>query len=1006
MTSISSQSVPPLGIFLNSVCPGINALDQNIHFKIPTDEDDSSSVIDWPFDTTTFQRAKLNDTYLNISRPYLGPRESTTYLSLPYHVLKSFKDLIKASNKNVNAEGQLQIAANVNPLINDPFKLVNLNPGCLSVIVELDNLHERPHGADNSSTNNNLLINKISNSLKNPFNKLSTNFNKLLKISTSSSTTSYHQNLLTLDKSGFIESILDYDLELYKTQLRDCKKLLISAHINVLNVMGIDANDNFVNTVVETSTKPIIYVDEELLQQQQQQQQQLTQQTQQLSQGQVTTPQTPLKQQKLPTNAANSLPTKPTAPEYKRSVESPVLRVQFRRPAIITVLKGFTNIAHQPVVVVGFESGEITILNLADLSYHTMDYVSSNDSSFSVTSIEVILASVSHADMLIVAGYSNGEVIIVDPMQKDQDKYVKKVVGEDESITFFKKFDLSPFHTESHNLQNQSAVNQQVTSSASSSHSSATIITSNSQSNRNSSLVGHFKVSHKPITSITSTVPYGAGGLYSSSEGLSSTSLSNSGSSYLPNPMVLAIGSDDGLVKIIDLMSTYDCNYGSKLPTNNSIVTDIISNYFNDGITCINFSPDFKFLVVTGKGDIIEVFKMTYYNVNGLLNSNSKHHSSVNTPAAATTTSIGRRSRSNTLNSLNSNPPAPIVPSPNATIDRSPSVTTNLVFLPPLAATPSVSFEMNNIDGELLADSRLGSQTQLSNNSNPQSQAQPSSNSTSLPHCPPVVKDISIVARFKGHANSIQKVEFLPNSSRSNSSLVYKLILCGFDGKIIVWDFDYRALPKVKEYHHHHSHHSQHHLQPSSLVMATNNASTNSALPSKKRTSLVNRASLSTSPNPLSRAKSLTNTSSMSPIQQTPLYLQLVQGVLSKHQRTFSWSIFDDHTNNGNSTASDKEKDDIKVIESIKIINSVYKNLFDLRLKKHYVKLGKSTSAKYTSVIHPIVNDKLVPSIEIALLELDLSHWIGDGKIDGFHLDKESLWCFAKCGDIFKYSIT
>lgn len=138
MTSISSQKIPPLGIFLNSVCPGINQLDSNIHFSIPVSEDSKSQSVDWSLNSNTLQRAKLNDTYLNVSRPYVGVEESRTYMSLPYHILKSFENSIAAVNKNGNSEGQLQIAANINPLVNDPFKLVHLNPGCLSVIVETE----------------------------------------------------------------------------------------------------------------------------------------------------------------------------------------------------------------------------------------------------------------------------------------------------------------------------------------------------------------------------------------------------------------------------------------------------------------------------------------------------------------------------------------------------------------------------------------------------------------------------------------------------------------------------------------------------------------------------------------------------------------------------------------------------------------------------------------------------------------------------------------------------
>lgn len=58
---------------------------------------------------------------------------------------------------------------------------------------------------------------------------------------------------------------------------------------------------------------------------------------------------------------------------------------------------------------------------------------------------------------------------------------------------------------------------------------------------------------------------------------------------------------------------------------------------------------------------------------------------------------------------------------------------------------------------------------------------------------------------------------------------------------------------------------------------------------------------------------------------------------------------------------------------------------------------------RYNVIIHPVVDDTLVPSIEIPLLSLDLSRWVKDCKLDDLYLDDTSLWCFAKSGDLFKY---
>ena len=61
---------------------------------------------------------------------------------------------------------------------------------------------------------------------------------------------------------------------------------------------------------------------------------------------------------------------------------------------------------------------------------------------------------------------------------------------------------------------------------------------------------------------------------------------------------------------------------------------------------------------------------------------------------------------------------------------------------------------------------------------------------------PPLIKDIQIVGRFKGHTNIVKSTKFVKDDF---STLVYKLVSCGYDGKIIVWD--YKALPKIKKSH-------------------------------------------------------------------------------------------------------------------------------------------------------------------------------------------------------------
>lgn len=915
--TVTSENVqlPPVGMFLNSVCPGIQYLAANHHFNLPID---SNNSIDWPLTddaVSVVKRALLSPSYLNISRPPLNSHssqiESTTYVSLPFHILQSFKDSIDYNRaNNTSVDGNFQIAANVNPLLNDPFKLVHLNPGCLSQIIEVSPKFDPSMGTTNG--------NATSFSHKNPFNKLSSNFNKLLKLSTTSTMYPYHlingnnvtssinsHHTSASSPSGststsassayeLVTKILDYHSDTYKSQLCS-KSLLISVHVNVLNVLALGPS-GFVNTKEQPSDKPIIHFDT----------------SRNGSQDANGAP--------ITTGNNTTTPTNPT-PFSSSSVEIPLLRVQFRKSSLVVVLKSFCNSLGQPVVCLGFDLGEILVLNLSDLSFNVLTSVQGDDDNVYVTSIDVILHGLS---MLVVAGYSNGEVAIFDPLKNDTEPYTKRVVGLDEFVTYFKKFDLSPF-----DLKFQ---NKDLTTS-------------------NTAVVGHFKVSHKPITSITSTVPY--------PPALTASDLSGDleSLSHLPSPMVLVLGSDDGFVRFIDLIATYGSNIDlqANQTISNSILTDIVSNYFNDGITSINFSPDFRFLCIAGKGDLIEVFKMTYYNVNGLLSGGHKHHHP--SVSGGGTGGVGKRSRSGTLNSTTLNA---LLGPPTS------------VFLSPLATTPSVSFEMNNIDHALLQEDSSSTSVNASANANS------SANTNNNKLHPPTIKDIKIVARFKGHTNSIRRVEFLHESKQGNpNSLVYKLISCGFDGKIIIWDFDYKALPKVKESH--------------SLTGVTHTT----------RKKSFARNTHTHSPSPVSRGKHV------SPVNTgTGVNVQTSQP-LKHHNRTKSWG-----NNNTNYHIDEMtpglvvNDNEVKIVDSINIINSLYKNLFELRLKKHYSKLlhGKPGIQK-TVLIHPIVSDNLVPSIEIPLLELDLSHWVGDGKIEGFHLEGHSFWCFAKNGDIFRYLI-
>lgn len=743
---IPDSKLPQAQPFLTTVYPGHSYLADNIHFEIESKEQQTHEAsssnsslsnpfkkINWPFAPNSF--AQLQPYYLNIARPPLTEQESTTYVSIPYHINYLFS---RVSHLHKNLEN-IQIGANLNPLNHDPMKTII--SGCLTKII---NVGESPF-QDLKFTN--------------PINEFD------------------------------ILECLDYE-----TKLNNSKKLIISANINILNILGLNQQSQYLYSKGIHDSKSIYPFVE-------------------------------------PEN------------ETGKTIEQPMLRLQFQKN--ITSLHALF-----PLIFIGFDTGELLLVNSIELTYKLIKI---NDLNSCITCIEPFYHPNYH--YLVCCGLANGEVLILNPSSSEspnQLNYVKKVVGKDSKITFFKKFDLS-------------ILNQQ---------------------HNDDLIIGHFKLSHKAVTSIASTLTF-------------SNKTKDSFQLEHLNPMILAISLQDGFVKFIDLMFTFDKNYALDNIQNNSIVTDIISNYFNDGISAIQFSPDFKFLVVVGSGDLIEMFKMSYYNVSGLLKKKDDT-SSLNQNLVSQSSSRGRRSRSGTVNSVSSH---------------------------------------------------RGSGGR---------------------NIPPLIKDIKIVGRFKGHTNSVYQIEFVPDC-------LYKLISCGFDGKVIIWEFDYRALPKVKinrppiqtEQEKRRRRSMQHRKQPSVIS--------------------VNR-----SPSPIAK-KAIAPTNAGVFLQAARSYhddglngyLNTGIGGSTSMNTILSGSPNVCDTNNESSDSQNE------------IVLSIYKSLFDVRVKRHY----KSFPTKENLLIHPIIDDKLVPSIEIPLLSLDLSYYIKDGKIDGFHLEDNYFWCFGKSGDIFRYEI-
>lgn len=930
LVSVSIDELPAINQFLLSNSPGIKQLDDNIIFS-QASTPSSNREVSWPLSSQGSKKSymKLEDTYINIARPPLNDGnfsyESTTYVSLPNHIHKLFESVIEHKTENKSLDGGVQIGSNFTSMLPDPFHLVNLNPGCLSAVIELNN--SRNH-----------LIDDVSSQSKNPFAKFTTNFNKFLKITlpsekeqglnydnfqplmpcfknSNSNSNGYGNgngigngngngngngsngngncNSSGSSSGGLFYKLLNqFDLETYMRDLSnpDTSKLLISCHVDVINIFALDIDSRFKSVKKITSDKPY-----------------------------------------------NNLLFETNGSSYEKHIPEPLLRFQLRPGTIVTSFYSFKHI-EIPMILLGLNSGEIVLFNLKTLTFQLFENfagpatvtdsfsmspqnVSSTLTNVPVTSLEAINHPV--YDFVILGGFANGEFIILNPFAVEntvKTKYSKSVVDKDQFVTYFKKFDLTPF----------SAKTPTVT-----------------DSNCPSCIMGHVKLSQRPITCINSTI-----------------SLTNTNTSNL-NPMLIAAGSDDGIVRLISLTDTYNEDYGSNNRTTpKSVVSDMISNYFHDGITDIKFSPDFKFLCVVGNGDIVEIFKLGYYNVNGLL---GKHHSGTNSGNVA-----GRRSRSGTVNSSTSN---------------------NLGgFLSPQATSQSNSLDVpRNEDSGTTSDA--------------------------LGVLPPALKEIRLVVRLKGHTNRVSRVLFItndqifnPNLETSNESdLIYRIMSSGKDGKAIVWEFDYKALPKVRvprpkrKVPTNHQQ-DQNHLQSQNQPQTTNNKSklsSNQNPPPISTRGIIQHGR--TKSNQLEDSNTTNRGGGTFPSLNASLGISNLNSVLSKSKPGDSNN---NDTSNGISQAESAG-------DQVKGVAGLYSSLYDVRHRKHYTHLlmeqapeaDSNKIKKYPTIIHPIVNDKLVPSIEVPLTEVDLNFWFKDGKVYDIFLDGIHLWCLGRNGDIIKYSL-
>lgn len=847
LTQISSKELPPVSIFLNSICPGNNFLGDNVHFPLLDAQTKPNGVteLQWPLTGARANaHARIDPTYLNVARPPFSKDtrhnlESSTYVSLPLHVARTFsqvKDEVSAEKRD-----GVNVGANVNPLNHDPFKLVEMNPGCMSAMVTL-----RPGSMPSA----------INLEARSPFNKVTNGINRFLRMGLSESGDSnqtFFSSILDglADNTAATDSgaprsktpsifakLLDYDAKTYHSRLRSSSvtKLLVSVHVNVLNVFALDENYSYAGTTEITSKTSIFPLTDTLV-------------------------------EHVP---GKPIPTTSNCKPYQKIIEKPLLRLHLRDQVFATRI--FT-LSENSTVIIGLNTGEVLLLNLCTLQYRLFPNLAkpSNTNSkvaeantYAVTALSTFTHP--NYEHLVVVGYATGEVTILDPAADGGSApYFKNVEGKDNYMTFFKLFDLSPF----------TAKDLVVTEKSSPEY-----------------LVGHFKLSHKAVTSIASTLP---------TEGMV---MSNT-------PMILAISAEDGLVRFIDLVNTYGKNYGDTSKFyNNLIISDIVSSYFQDGIRSIRFSPDARYFCLGGKGDIIEVFRMTYYNINGLLYKNSNPGNTHKTG----------RSRSGTVNSSGSG-----------------SHRTSSMF--------SLSTFAGSVDASKCDHHDVV--------------------------YPPSIKDIDIVTRLKGHTSTVEIVRFVENeefyhSETGNSTGTYKLISCGSDGKVLLWDFDSKAFQRIKKSQNLSSRtRAQTHPENSPQQQTSKTVSAPTFAKSHTRGTSLSIPNEDSSP--LSASMGISNLLSPS--------LTLTQPEKSGEQRDIAFSL--------------------------------YRSLLEVRLKKHYAKLvlTKDKQKKFTVVIHAIVNDKELPSILVPLLTIDMSCFVRDGRLQGFDLGPDNFWIFARNGDIFRYTL-
>ncbi|ODQ77113.1 hypothetical protein BABINDRAFT_163843 [Babjeviella inositovora NRRL Y-12698] len=233
-----------------------------------------------------------------------------------------------------------------------------------------------------------------------------------------------------------------------------------------------------------------------------------------------------------------------------QNLDTPLLRIVFSL-YVISALAVFDTTSERLDIAVGFTNGDIFWV---DLLSEKIKYSRFNKNGKIINS-GIVSITWSQCGQWLIVGFANGEVAIFDRAGDDAEMYPKQLESAEKYLAVYKSMK-SGYFAEAVGKKGPGVSNP----------------------------VAHYKLSNKPITSITI----------------------NSADANM-----LSITSDDGYTRLMDLPLT-------KRPVLSEKVSDMLPGYFG-GVLCSAFSPDGKFLAIGGEDDLIAIYQLSYVNLGQLI---------------------------------------------------------------------------------------------------------------------------------------------------------------------------------------------------------------------------------------------------------------------------------------------------------------------------------------------------------------------------------------------------